>query len=244
MFNFGAYHYDRLIGSHVFKMQLGQWNFRPSIWPSLATLACFPILLSLGFWQLDRADQKEHNMAEFEANYYGAAFDLNAQSSDRLDQTLMQWRKVKVRGSFESEHQLLLDNQPMNTKTGYLIFTPFKLENESTRLLINRGWVPANPDRRIIPEVSVLSKETLTISGAAKKALFSGIELSDDLTEHLDNGLLRVQQINISDTEALTGQSFLPYIVRLDKESPQGYLRDWVLPGSGSAITADIGIFV
>ncbi len=216
-------------------MQFGLWKFRPSLWPSLAMLISFPILLSLGFWQLDRADQKEQHMNLFEANYYGDAFDLNSKSSDRDDQTIMQWKKVEARGTFEDEHQFILDNQPMNGRTGYLIFTPFKLDNESIYILINRGWVPANPDRRIIPEINVLSGELLTISGTAKKALFSGIELSDDLTEHLDNGLSRVQQIKIDAVESLTSQTYFPYIVRLDKESPQGYLRDWVLPGSGAA---------
>ncbi|MFK8067185.1 MAG: SURF1 family protein [Gammaproteobacteria bacterium] len=215
-------------------MQIGIWNFRPSLWPTLATLLSLPLLFSLGNWQLDRAAEKEQVQKDFEANYYGAAFDLNENSTERLDPAQMEWKKVIVRGSFETDHQFILDNQPMNFKTGYLVFTPFKLENESTRILINRGWVPANPDRRILPKINDFSTGLVTISGAAKKTPFSGIELSDDLIENLENGLSRVQQIDLQNVESTTGQTFLPYIVRLDKQSPQGYLRDWVLPGFGA----------
>ncbi len=215
-------------------MQIGIWNFQPSLWPSLATLLCLPLLLSLGNWQLDRAAEKEQVKKDFETNYYGVPFDLNEKSSDRLDPTLMQWKKVIVRGTFEAEHQFLLDNQPMNFKTGYLVFTPFKLENEPTHILVNRGWIPADPDRRILPKIDDLSTELITISGAAKKTPFSGIKLSDDLVENLENGISRVQQIDIKNVASTTGQNLLPYIVRLDKESPQGYLRDWVLPGFGA----------
>ena len=214
-------------------MQSGSWNFRPALWPSLATLISFPLLLSLGFWQLDRAAEKEQVMEKFEANYNGVPIDLNSNSSDRKDPTLLQWRKIKATGNFESTHQFLLDNQPMNFKTGYLVFTPFKLKNESTRVLINRGWVASNPDRKILPEINS-SKENLTISGTAKKPPFSGVALSEDLSEDLENGLIRIQQVDLEKIESKTGQNFLPYIVRLDKEDPHGYQRDWVLPGSGA----------
>ena len=214
-------------------MQSGSWNFRPTLWPSLATLISFPLLLSLGFWQLDRAAEKEQVMEKFKANFNGIPIDLNSNPSDLNDPTFMQWRKIKVTGNFESTHQFLLDNQPMNFKTGYLVFTPFKLKNESTRVLINRGWVAANPDRNILPEIN-LSEENLTISGTAKKPPFSGVALSEDLSENLKNNLIRIQQVDLEKVESKTGQTFLPYIVRLDKEDPQGYQSDWVLPGSGA----------
>ena len=214
-------------------MQFGSWNFRPTLWPSLATLISFPLLLSLGFWQLDRATEKEQVMEKFEANYHGASIDLNTNLSDRNDPAAMQWRNITVAGNFESTQQFLLDNQPMNFKTGYLVFTPFKLNDNPTRVLINRGWVPANPDRRILPEISI-SEENLTISGTAKTPPFSGVVLSEDLSENLENGLIRIQQVDLEKIAATTGETFLPYIVRLDKDDTRGYQRDWVLPGSGA----------
>ena len=214
-------------------MQSGSWNFRPALWPSLATLISFPLLLSLGFWQLDRAAEKEQVMQKFEANFSSTPVDLNMNLPDLNDHAAMQWRNITVSGNFESTHQFLLDNQPMNFKTGYLVFTPFKLKDKPTRVLINRGWVPANPDRRILPDVSV-SKESLTISGTAKKPPFSGVVLSEDLSENLENGLIRIQQVDLEKIATTTGETFLPYIVRLDIDDSQGYQRDWVLPGSGA----------
>jgi len=215
-------------------MKFGSWNFRPALLPSLATLIIFPLLLSLGFWQLDRAAEKEQIMEKFETHYNGSPVDMNTSSFDQNDLAAMQWQKVTVTGHFESEHQFLLDNQPMNFKTGYLVFTPFKLSNKSTRVLVNRGWVPANMNRKILPDVS-LSGGTLTLLGTTKSPPFSGITLSDNLSENLENGLVRIQKLELEQIESITGHTFLPYIVRLDKKSPQGYLREWVLPGSGAA---------
>ena len=173
-------------------------------------------------------------MEKFETHYNGSPVDMNTSSFDQNDLAAMQWQKVTVTGHFESEHQFLLDNQPMNFKTGYLVFTPFKLSNKSTRVLVNRGWVPANMNRKILPDVS-LSGGTLTLLGTTKSPPFSGITLSDNLSENLENGLVRIQKLELEQIESITGHTFLPYIVRLDKKSPQGYLREWVLPGSGAA---------
>lgn len=213
-------------------MQSGSWHFQATFWPGIATLLIFSFLLSLGFWQLDRAAQKEQIDQKFRANHKIPPILLNADKTLQQEQDL-QWRNVIISGNFESAHQFLLDNQPMNFQTGYFVYTPFKLENDTTRILVNRGWVPANLDRQILPDIR-LSEQTLTITGVATAPPTPGVVLSDNLTEFMKDGLIRIQQLKLDQIESVTGHAFLPFVVRMDKNSPQGFIRDWVLPGSGA----------
>ena len=48
-------------------MRLGEFTFKPALIPTLVTLLLLPILLSLGFWQLDRASQKKALQVSFKA---------------------------------------------------------------------------------------------------------------------------------------------------------------------------------
>lgn len=214
-------------------MQSGSWRFQATFWPGIATLVTFTLLLSLGLWQLDRAEQKEQIAQKFRANHNIPPTLLNANKTLQQEQDLIQWRNVIISGNFESAHQFLLDNQPMNFQTGYFVYTPFKLENDSTRILVNRGWVSANMDRQILPDVS-LSEQTLTITGVTTAPPIPGVVLSDNLTELMKDGLVRIQQLKLDQIESVTGHAFLPFVVRLDKDSPQGFVRNWVLPGSGA----------
>lgn len=214
-------------------MQLGSWKFTPSLWPSIAVLISFPLLLWLGFWQLDRAAQKEQIAENYEQNYNAPPIELSQLPSEDFDQKKWQWRQINLTGTFESAQQFLLDNQPMHFKTGYFVYTPFKVKNETKRILINRGWVMANPDRQILPDVSITEK-TISINGLITSPPSTGIVLSDDLTEKMDHGLIRTQQVNLQNIESLSGSSFFPFIINLDGNSPQGYARNWVIPGSGA----------
>lgn len=213
-------------------MQFGPWSFRPALWPTIATLLMLPLLIALGFWQLDRGNQKQQVMQAFEKNAQGKPEILTARQIQEQDQQSLLWHKVQIKGQFDTTHQFLLDNQPMDFKMGYYVYTPFGLDDSTTHILINRGWIAANPDRKILPDVK-LPTEKLFIIGTVKQPQGTGLVLSEDLIEKLPNGLNRIQQVKLDQIEELAGVKLQPYIVRLNKESPAGYTRNWPPPGSG-----------
>jgi len=47
-------------------MQIGNKTFKPGIIPTIVFLLVLPVLLRLGFWQLDRAEEKRELIALFE----------------------------------------------------------------------------------------------------------------------------------------------------------------------------------
>ena len=128
-------------------MQIANRIFAPGIWPTVATIMVVPILVSLGIWQLDRADQKHTLHEKFLSNQSGEVIDLDNTNISAREETDILWRRVIATGHFNGNIQILLDNQVHDNTAGYFVYTPFQLENSDTWYLVNRGWMAAGTDR-------------------------------------------------------------------------------------------------
>lgn len=214
-------------------MKTSHWQFRPKLWPTLSSLILLPVLLGLGFWQLDRADQKKSLQERYEARNGGTAIRLNgAGKAALLDTTNMLWRQVILEGSYVPDKLFLLDNQTMHNSAGYLVYTPFRLRDSEYIVLVNRGWVPLGPDRARAPQLKT-PVEMLTLHGMVKFPPVPGIVLDKAKNEILDNGYTRLQVLELDVLNYQPGGTLLPYVVRLEGDSEQGLLREWQKPGFG-----------
>ncbi len=116
-------------------------------WKITILVALFlPALTYLGFWQLDRAEQKEKLLA-----FYEQQSELAHSPLAELDEvSKTKYRNVKVIGNYDIDHYWLLDNQPRQGKPGYEVIMPFRLNdtagNERT-LMVNRRWIKAEVNR-------------------------------------------------------------------------------------------------
>lgn len=63
-------------------------------------------------------------------------------------------RVIKVRGVYEPEFQILLDNRVYKGKAGYHVITSFRIDGSTMRILINRGWMPWGVDRQLLPKIN------------------------------------------------------------------------------------------
>ena len=117
--------------------------FRPGLLPTLVVLLLLPLLLSLGAWQLQRADEKSALLDRQEARRQAPA-----QAIGELEQSAdLAFRRVLLRGYFDAEHSLLLDNRTRDGHVGVELLQPFYDQPSGLWLLLNRGWLPW-PDRR------------------------------------------------------------------------------------------------
>ena len=85
-------------------MRFGSIEFSPSRWPSLITLLMLGLLMSLGFWQLDRAERKQVLLDEFQ--------DGGGRAPFRLDETIgsfddLQYQFASATGSYDTKRQFL-----------------------------------------------------------------------------------------------------------------------------------------
>lgn len=189
------------------------YEFSPGLWPTLLTLIVFPLLLTLGFWQLNRADQKAEMQAAFNERYDKPAVDL-ARLSDRHPAGAMHWRNVIVNGRY-AEHSYLLDNQVYAGETGYRVYTPLKLAGRDAAVLVERGWVALGTDRRHVPDIPLPDGE-LQLNGRIVPAPATGIMLAEHRIESMAANLYRVQRISPEELSVHSELNLLPYVVRLD----------------------------
>lgn len=211
-------------------MNIGKWSFRPGFFTSLIALAVLLALLSLGYWQLDRAGQKQAMFEQFQERGKKPAIHLN--SSYTRDPDALLWRRASVRGQYHGRLQILLDNRIYQGRVGYYIFSPLKISGFGEWILINRGWVPAGAYRTTLPDIETPAA-TVTVTGSIKRPPYNGILLNDRYIEKLGSDILRTQTINIDRLSEVTGLDFLPYVLRLDPDSETGFVRDWPPAGSG-----------
>lgn len=217
-------------------MRIGAYSFRPSRWPSLVVLLLLPVLISLGFWQLDRAEQKRAWLSSLEAAEQREVVDLNAAQPDYA---ALAHRRVVAHGEYDSAHQLLLDNQVRDKRPGYLVLTPLRLAGSDAAVLVDRGWIPAAPDRRL-PEISV-TERAVVVRGVIDSGPSVGLKLGAATAEA--DWPLRLQYLDFSLLEQRLPYPILPYLVRLDPDQAQGYRRDWQ-PVTGLSSSSHVGYAV
>jgi len=130
-----------------------------------------------------------------------------------------------VTGHYDQAHQFLIDNQINAGKAGYFVLTPFVLQGETKAVLINRGWVPLNQNRSILPDVQ-LKKEQTVVTGRINRFPSVGIKLAG--AEIPSEGWPSVVQV--VDSQVLAKKlaySLFPFQLELDKDLPEGFKREW-----------------
>lgn len=203
-------------------MRFGRYEWRPGLWSSLVVVAVFILLLSLGFWQLDRAAQKRALQADFQRRDTAGALELHAEASYGREQ---RYRKVWVKGHYDGQHQFLLDNRVYQGRVGYQVLTPLYLDKGEAAVLVNRGWVPMGQTRDDLPAIPV-ANEPVIVQGVLDFPPDKVFSLGEG--EALDPGWPKVIQWIQPDLEAAQLQTrLLPVVVLLDPEQPQGYVREW-----------------
>jgi surfeit locus 1 family protein len=207
-------------------LRVGKLEFSPRAVPTLAVVLLLPLLLTLGFWQLDRADQKRALVAEYEHRSELPPVEL---VPDLSETEPLRYRRVGVAGHYDSAHQLLLDNQIHQRRLGFNVITPLVIDEGETAVLVDRGWLPVQESRSELPDVGV-SESQRRLEGEVYVP-FEGYRLGEAAEPA---GWPRfIQYVDFPQLEGVIGRSLIPLIVRLDPAEPDGYLREWpVIPFS------------
>ena len=105
-----------------------------------ALLACLGTA-RLGFWQLDRAQQKLELQSRLQLRAAQPALSAAELPADLAAAQRQYDRPLQLRGRWLTEHTLYLDNRQMNARQGFFVLTPLLLGNGDA-VLVQRGWMP------------------------------------------------------------------------------------------------------
>lgn len=127
-------------------MRLARILSRAWIATTLLALAGAAVCVRLGIWQLDRLAQRQAFNSHVLA--MRALPILQLPSTDDLE--AQEYRRVRVRGTYDPERQVAIRNQAHDGQYGYRLLSPLRIDGppESTAgaqraVLVDRGWIPA-----------------------------------------------------------------------------------------------------
>ena len=122
-------------------MSLKRSNIKIPLVASIVTVIAIAILVKLGFWQLDRAQQKQQLFTDFAQAQNQQARPLTDRLSDR--NSLNRFELISVTGQIDTKRYFLLDNQMVEGQPGYHVIALLKSTQLSELLPGNLGWIAA-----------------------------------------------------------------------------------------------------
>jgi surfeit locus 1 family protein len=114
---------------------------RKGWWVTLLVLGVMALFVRLGFWQLDRLEQRRAANAALVAALAAPPLELtDAPLSGDLEN--LKDRQVVAQGVFDFEEQIVLLVQNWQGRPGVHLVAPLVVDSGETAVLVDRGWIP------------------------------------------------------------------------------------------------------
>jgi cytochrome oxidase assembly protein ShyY1 len=107
-------------------------------------------MINLAMWQLRRLDERRDFNAQVRANANQPIVPLDDIELTTTEPSSIEWRRVRVDGTFVPGHQFLVVNRSQNGETGRNDVDAMQLADGSL-LLVNRGFAPETDDAPAAP---------------------------------------------------------------------------------------------
>lgn len=198
------------------------FHFRTSFFLLCLILAI--VCAGLGNWQLQRYSAKKNLLARYQNNLAHQPEAFTAIYT-KVSAAALEFRQVSLTGQYITQNTFLLQNRFYHDQLGYEVITPIRLPNQKKQLLVDRGWIPQSPQW--------INKATTPIP--TPQTIKGYIKLQNTYQFTLGKNILDVtfpvymQKIDINELQHITHEEYYPFILRLNPQSDQGFVRDWVI---------------
>ena len=191
------------------------------------------LFVALGNWQLGRANDKTEALTRFTSRAQSPAVNLAEYNVRDIANAV--GRSAFTNGVYRPRTTVLLDNQTLGGRIGYLVYTAYRIGLTDQHILVNRGWIAAYADPRRLPELGP-EPINLTVSGRLSDPPAEGIRLRGaEIAESIDEGVWRVQRIDFLALAKLFDLEIIGSTLLLDNAMPNGFIRNWTPPGEDQA---------
>ncbi|MDQ5879881.1 MAG: surfeit locus 1 family protein [Pseudomonadota bacterium] len=189
-----------------------------------------PTFISFGMWQWNKAAAKEARQTLLDTRSHEPAVQLSAAPADA---EALRFRQVSVRGVYEPQHQILIDNRVHQERAGYHVVTPLRIEGPAgseMRVLVNRGWISANGTREMPAVETPTGPVELLATAVLPGTRF--FTLAPEPSRAADAGWQMVwQNLDLDRYRKSVSFPLQPVVLQLDPQSSGGgFVRDWPRP--------------
>ena len=213
-------------------LTFGARKFRPGWGASIATAVALGITLSLGNWQVRRAEEKLALQERLDSRARDGALEVTPR---RLEAKDVQYARVSAHGIFLARYTILLDNRVHNGVVGYDVVSPLRIDGGDMCVLVNRGWIAAGPRRDVLPNFRTPAG-LQSLEGIADVAGRGYLELGEDRAAESKPGAAVEpvwQHLKLERYAQLTGLAVQPFFIRQISASDDGLVRVWERPDRG-----------
>lgn len=208
---------------HSIEYNIGRYRFTINFWFLILFLLVQTGLNELGFWQIERAKQKQAFLDKINRSDEYVKIDFNAVS----EQDIQNFKHVKLQAFTDSEQSILVENVIQNGKLGYQVLQLVIEKQSHKQLLINRGWIDGRANRKDIPTIDAPPYEW-SISG--RLSPIHTQLLSGKAELEIYPKLIRVPVLDLSIVSQLEKQfavAIEPYVIRLDEKNQGHFDIEW-----------------
>jgi len=198
-------------------------RFRIQPVPTIVMVLLAPLFIALGFWQLDRADQKRTLAHNLEQRRKLPALILSGElpAAEQLE-----YRSVIANGRLLADKTVLIENRKYRGKTGFHVVTPVQLTGSKRVVLVNRGWI----SRAQAADPAGIPKPAgeLMILGQASIPQPPALDLS--LPTESAEALPHWPFLTLEHFSAWSGLQVLPFMILQAPNDNSGFVRQWPEP--------------
>ncbi len=197
---------------------------RPLLLALVAAAAAFGLAVSLGNWQLRRAQEKVALQSSWDRAAQQPAATVSGAGIADIGSQLP--RRVRVVGRFLYQHEVWLQNRQMDGQTGFFLITPIRLADGAV-VLVNRGFVQRDPREPMrLPPVTRPAGE-VTLDGLAVAEPTRLMQLGEN-AQIKEGGSAIWQNFDYEAFERASGIQAARWIVQQSGgKDDNGLLRNW-----------------
>ncbi len=187
------------------------------------------LFATLGAWQINRGMEKQATRDALSASGTYSTFYDGADVRPH--------QQIKATGTWDGEHQFLLDNIPVNGRYGYYVLTPLELAPDEPLLLVNRGWIEKtdqNPALRELANTIAVDERTVTVLGRAGWLPRPGMRMGNAIADFGRWPAISVFPAQ-EEIELALERDIQTTVLLMDPDTEDGFVRQWVPNEMGPA---------
>jgi len=208
---------------HSITFSLGKYQISINYWLFILFLLFQTLLNELGYWQLDRAKEKNHRIMLLKSSASQLVTDFSKITQDDL----VRFSPVRFDAFLSDDNTYLIENKIQNGNLGYHVLNLITEKSTGRNIFVNRGWINAKANRENLPKVTNPPFDW-TILGRIYP-INQDILSSAAVIEQFD----QVYRLPVMDVGILTkleeklGRKIEPFLIRLDKNQDNSFEIDW-----------------
>ncbi len=184
----------------------------------LFVLALVAAMVSAGFWQLSRLQEKRDRNDRVTARTAVAPIDVAGLAEPGDFDTVgdLEFRRVTASGRYLPDEEVLVRSRSLEGAPGSWVLTPLLLA-DGTAVVVNRGWIPNPGELHEVPAASAAPTGPVQVAGLVRLAETRGRFGPQDPPEGRLTDLARA---DVARLDRQVDVDLLPFWVQLLEQSP------------------------